>query len=682
MRIIANETPEPVRSEFRRIAESQALGLPLTEAVEKMAQRVPVSETNFFAIVIGIQAKSGGNLSEAIGNLSRTLRERKKMKGKINAMSMEAKASAAIIGAVPFIVTGLLYVSSPNYISLLWSTEHGRIVAAIAIFWMSIGVVMMQQDDQLRLLNGPAMLDVVFGKLGDGAFPGADARRARLRATALTVRRADAAERQPVAPHQGGRLDERERIRQRERETPGGRARARRSCAPAPSIVLKSLVDALNLTSWLSTETAKETLAQGRLPRRRGRIRLRRLPPRRADRLRAVRRGLHLLHRQLAAAAADRSSAASMAAVYLGIKAPEIYLRNATTKRQKSIERAYPNTLDLMLICAELGMSIEHAVRKVSSEIGVESVEMAEEMTLLAAEMSYLQDRRTAFENLNARTGLELIRSLTTVLIQSERYGTPLGAALRVLGQESRDQRMNAAEKKAAALPPTLTVPMILFFLPGLFAAILTPGGDPDQPLELTAKRGRGARRFPLRGAAWRSMIRHGPRIPLQLRSGPIRPRPRRSRGCRRAPPRISAPRYLAGLNPEQRRAVEALDGPVLVLAGAGVGKTRVLTTRIAHLIASGRARPHEILAVTFTNKAAREMRERVEPLTGVAEGMPWLGTFHSIGAKILRRHAELVGLKPNFTILDTDDQIRLLKQVLQAENIDDKRWPARALAA
>jgi len=141
------------------------------------------------------------------------------------------------------------------------------------------------------------------------------------------------------------------------------------------------------------------------------------------------------------------------------------------------------------------------------------------------------------------------------------------------------------------------------------------------------------------------------------------------------------APRYLSGLNDEQRQAVEALDGPVLVLAGAGVGKTRVLTTRIAHIIATGRARAHEILAVTFTNKAAREMRERVGALTGAVEGMPWMGTFHSIGAKVLRRHAELVGLKPNFTILDTDDQIRLLKQILQAENIDEKRWPARALA-
>ncbi len=142
------------------------------------------------------------------------------------------------------------------------------------------------------------------------------------------------------------------------------------------------------------------------------------------------------------------------------------------------------------------------------------------------------------------------------------------------------------------------------------------------------------------------------------------------------------APTYLDKLNPEQRRAVEALDGPVLVLAGAGTGKTRVLTTRIAHLLATGAARPWEILAVTFTNKAAREMQHRVGDLIGgVVEGMQWLGTFHSIGAKILRRHAELVDLKSDFTILDTDDQIRLMKQIIQAEGIDEKRWPARQLA-
>ena len=144
---------------------------------------------------------------------------------------------------------------------------------------------------------------------------------------------------------------------------------------------------------------------------------------------------------------------------------------------------------------------------------------------------------------------------------------------------------------------------------------------------------------------------------------------------------------YLEGLNAAQRAAVEALDGPVLMLAGAGTGKTRALTTRIAHLLMLGKARPGQLLAVTFTNKAAREMKERIARLLGeTVEGMPWLGTFHSISVKILRRHAELIGrdglhLKPSFTILDTDDQIRLLKQLIRAENIDEKRWPARQLA-
>ena len=137
---------------------------------------------------------------------------------------------------------------------------------------------------------------------------------------------------------------------------------------------------------------------------------------------------------------------------------------------------------------------------------------------------------------------------------------------------------------------------------------------------------------------------------------------------------------YLAGLNAAQRRAVEAVDGPVLVLAGAGTGKTRVLTARLAHILATRRAWPSQIVAVTFTNKAALEMRERLERMIGEnAEGL-WLGTFHSIAARILRRHAEVVGLKPNFTILDADDQLRLVKQIAAAENIDDRRWPARAI--
>ncbi|MBW9062471.1 UvrD-helicase domain-containing protein [Rhizobium herbae] len=174
-------------------------------------------------------------------------------------------------------------------------------------------------------------------------------------------------------------------------------------------------------------------------------------------------------------------------------------------------------------------------------------------------------------------------------------------------------------------------------------------------------------------------------------------PAPRPLRGREPAPPAPSggiaaramaardqhrAPDYLSGLNPEQREAVETLDGPVLVLAGAGTGKTRVLTTRIAHILASSRAYPSQILAVTFTNKAAREMKERIGVLVGAAvEGMPWMGTFHSIGVKLLRRHAELVGLKSSFTILDTDDVVRLIKQIIQAEGIDDKRWPAKQFA-
>ncbi|MBE0691550.1 MAG: UvrD-helicase domain-containing protein, partial [Aquamicrobium sp.] len=141
-------------------------------------------------------------------------------------------------------------------------------------------------------------------------------------------------------------------------------------------------------------------------------------------------------------------------------------------------------------------------------------------------------------------------------------------------------------------------------------------------------------------------------------------------------------PDYLKGLNPEQRQAVETTEGPVLVLAGAGTGKTRVLTTRIAHILATGKAFPSQILAVTFTNKAAREMKQRIGMLVGEAvEGMPWLGTFHSIGVKLLRRHAELAGLRSDFTILDTDDQIRLIKQLIQAEGLDDKRWAPRQFA-
>jgi tight adherence protein C len=268
---------------------------------------------------------------------------------------------------------------------------------------------------------------------------------------------------------------ERERIRVRERE----RLLAQQNVNKAQlrlsaSGMTKQIVDTFNLTNWLSTETAKQMLAQAGF---RGAgpeyafLTFRLVAPI-VFFLVALAYVFFIAHFEISPI---MKVAVSMGVAYLGIKAPEIYLANKTKKRQRAMNRAYPNMVDLLIICAEAGMSIENSVRKVSVEIGAESIDLAEELSLLAAELSYLEHRRNAFENFTNRTGIDAIKQLTTVLIQSEKYGTPLGSSLRVLAAESRDQRMQAAEKKAAALPPTLTVPMILFFLPGLFCAILGP---------------------------------------------------------------------------------------------------------------------------------------------------------------------------------------------------------------
>jgi tight adherence protein C len=169
-----------------------------------------------------------------------------------------------------------------------------------------------------------------------------------------------------------------------------------------------------------------------------------------------------------------RFSACVLAAL-LGYYVPGLYVKNITQKRQQDIKRAFPDSLDLLLICVEAGMSIEQAMRKVSEEIGGRSIALAEEYTLTTAELSYLQDRRVAYENFATRTGIDTIKAVMTALTQAERYGTPLAHALRVMAQESRDMRMAEAEKKAAALPPKLTVPMITFFLPVLFVVIMGP---------------------------------------------------------------------------------------------------------------------------------------------------------------------------------------------------------------
>lgn len=166
---------------------------------------------------------------------------------------------------------------------------------------------------------------------------------------------------------------------------------------------------------------------------------------------------------------------ACLLAAYAGFYLPVLWVKNLASKRSTSIRMAWPDALDLLLICVESGISIEQAFRRVAEEIGVQSLELAEELMLTTAELSFLEDRKKAYDNLATRTGLEPVRSVTSALVQADRYGTPIGQALRVLAKESRDARMNEAEKKAAALPPKLTVPMILFFLPVLFIVILTP---------------------------------------------------------------------------------------------------------------------------------------------------------------------------------------------------------------
>lgn len=265
---------------------------------------------------------------------------------------------------------------------------------------------------------------------------------------------------------------ERERIRQRERERLA--KEGRKGLRHEQKAYMKMIVDNLSLEKWLGTETAKQKLwmAGYRGPQAETAFVFFRLV---APIAFAIMAALYVFVIGDVEKPFMFKLLACMAALYGGMKAPEVFLSNATQKRQQSMARAYPNALDLLLICTESGMSIEHSFRKVSQEIGVESVPMAEELTLTTAELSYLPDRRQAYENLANRTGLEAMKSLSTVLTQAERYGTPLGAALRVLAQESRDQRMNEAEKKAAALPPKLTVPMILFFIPVLFAVIMTP---------------------------------------------------------------------------------------------------------------------------------------------------------------------------------------------------------------
>jgi tight adherence protein C len=267
---------------------------------------------------------------------------------------------------------------------------------------------------------------------------------------------------------------EREKIRKRERERMARGEREKVSLRQAPKQYMQRVVERFNLTKWLAQESAREKLVQAGY---RGQA-----PYIAFLFFRLVTPVIMLLLAAFYLFVMDALKQPPMvkiglclAAAYLGMQLPFILLKNRIAKRQLSINRAFPDALDLLLICVESGMSIEVAFKRVSQEIGPQSVALAEELTLATAELSYLQDRKQAYENLAKRTDLESVRSVCMALQQAERYGTPLGQTLRVMSQENRDMRMTAAEKKAAALPPKLTVPMILFFLPVLFIVILGP---------------------------------------------------------------------------------------------------------------------------------------------------------------------------------------------------------------
>jgi tight adherence protein C len=267
---------------------------------------------------------------------------------------------------------------------------------------------------------------------------------------------------------------ERERIRQRERERMNKSEKV--SLRQAPKQLVSRVVEDFNLGKWLAQEVAREKLTQAGY---RGQapyitfLFFRLVTPI----LLFFAAILYVFLISHMTYSWSIKIGMCILAAYLGLQAPMLFLKNAITKRQLSIRRAFPDALDLLLICIESGMSVETAFRKVAVEIVTQSVALSEEFTLTTAELSYLQDRKVAYENLAKRTGLEGVKSVCLALQQAERYGTPLGHSLRVMAQENRDMRMNEAEKKAAALPPKLTVPMILFFLPVLFVVILGPTG-------------------------------------------------------------------------------------------------------------------------------------------------------------------------------------------------------------
>lgn len=267
---------------------------------------------------------------------------------------------------------------------------------------------------------------------------------------------------------------EREKIRQRERERLARGEKEKVSLRQSPKQYMQRIVERFNLTKWLAQEEAREKLVQAGF---RGQapyiafLFFRLITP--------IIMFLVAAFYMFVVGVIEQPTMVRLGlcfgAAWVGMQVPYYFLKNRIAKRQLSIKRAFPDALDLLLICVESGMSIETAFKRVSTEIGSQSIPLAEELSLTTAELSYLQDRKTAYENLAKRTDMDGVKSVCMALQQAERYGTPLAQTLRVMAQENRDIRMSDAEKKAAALPPKLTVPMIMFFLPVLFVVILGP---------------------------------------------------------------------------------------------------------------------------------------------------------------------------------------------------------------
>jgi tight adherence protein C len=327
-----------------------------------------------------------------------------------------------------------------------------------------------EEDDQLRFLRrimleflisqalDPRILFMFFAAVAVGAtvltlampFMATDTLDKRMKAVAL----------------------EREKIRQRERERMAQGSRA--SLRTSPKQYMKTVVENFNLNKWVGQDKARAMLMQagfrGQAPY------ITYLFFRMAMPIIGLFASLFYVFLVIDLDYPPMMKVGMcIGCAYFGMYSPNLFLKNKIQRRQVSLKRAFPDALDLLLICVESGMSIEAAFRKVSEEIGTQSVALAEEFTLTTAELSYLPDRRQAYENLAQRTGLEGVKAVCLALQQAERYGTPLGTTLRVLAQENRDMRMQEAEKKAAGLPPKLTVPMIVFFLPVLFVVILGP---------------------------------------------------------------------------------------------------------------------------------------------------------------------------------------------------------------